>query len=116
MKGGEMMQKIRDFLPRVRKRRQQIIHNVNENPTIMIMPYIFWRWNDWDVEHAAAWVLVVIMLLLGRISSDLRIFIRFARVWFVVQTNRYAERKRAEKAEYAYREKIVFHPSDTERQ
>lgn len=95
--GGERMQKIREFLPRARKRIRQIIHNMNENPAIMIMPYIFWRWNDWDAEHAAAWVLVVIMLLLGRISSDLRIFIRLARIWFIVQSNRYKESKRTEK-------------------
>ena len=99
VKGGERMQKIRDFLPRARKRLRQIIHNMNENPTIMIMPYICWRWNDWDAEHAAAWVLVVIMLLLGRISEDLRIFIRLARAWFIVESSRYAERKRAEKAQ-----------------
>ena len=91
------MQKIRDLLPRARKRLRQIIHNMNENPTIMIMPYIFWRWNDWGAEKTAAWVLVIIMLMLGRISRDLRIFIRLARIWFIVQSNRYKESKRTEK-------------------
>ena len=98
-KGGERMQKIRDFLPRARKRLRQIIDNADEHLTIIIMLYIIWRWDDWGAEHAAAWVLVVIMLMLGRISRDLRIFIRLARVWFVVESCRYAERKRADKAQ-----------------
>ena len=97
VKGGERMQKIRDFLPRARKRLRQIIDNLNEHPTVVLMPYILWHWDDWGAENAAAWVLVVIMLLLGRISSDLRIFIRLARIWFIVQSNRYKESKRTEK-------------------
>ena len=99
MKGGERMQKVRDFLPRARKRLRQIIDNLNEHPTVVLMPYILWHWDDWGAENAAAWVLVFIMLLLGRISEDLRIFIRLARAWFIVESSRYAERKRADKAQ-----------------
>ena len=93
------MQKIRDFLPRARKRLRQIIDNLDEHPTIVLMPYILWHWNDWGAEKTAAWVLVIIMLMLGRISRDLRIFIRLARIWFIVESSRYAECKRAEKAQ-----------------
>lgn len=93
------MQKIRDFLPRARKRLRQIIDNLNEQPTVVLMPYILWHWDDWGAEKTAACVLVFIMLLLGRISEDLRIFIRLARAWFIVESSRYAERKRAEKAQ-----------------
>lgn len=91
------MQKIRDFLPRARKRLQQIVDNLDEHPTVALMPYILWHWDGWGAENAAAWVLVFIMLLLGRISRDLRIFIRLARIWFIVQSNRYKESKRTEK-------------------